>query len=198
MSRIKWSWVLCGGQILLAVVLLYYEPYEYLETAERIQRETNSQNVRSSISFWERHWPPRAGVVLRAVNYPAMILSVPFDFGSHTPLYSNGVRDIYFRDITFLGWVGVVWYWIGTLIENRKQHVQFALKRRWLWEIICVAGLILAVIGGVVAVRRVIEDNAIAPERWIFIFGVFWALLLFGYFVRKSWLVLKLRLSETV
>ena len=186
MARIKWAVILPLVQFSLALSLYYYEPHEYLKAVAAREQQTHSQNVQSSLTFWEQHWPHTAGVLLRGINYPALVVSTGFDFRSRAPLYSNELRELYLKAVAFFLFILLLWYFIGLLIDKKDwRSTERARSKRHMQVFAYAVGVIVGVLGIYVAISRLVHGSMLVHERDVFICGITWSILLLTYFIPR-------------
>lgn len=190
-GRLKWSWILCIAQGILAIVLSYYEPYQFRNSIQETKRSSGSERIELGLDFYQRHWPPPCGIALRAINFPPLVLSDAFDLLPHTPLFSNDLRQIYTRDIAFIIWVFIFWYVVGTIADNREWRTETRAQRPILHVVVYATGLVIGLVGGYLAVTQLIHGNGATPENQLSAFGLAWSILLVGYITSRSWMFLR-------
>jgi hypothetical protein len=195
-GRLKLAWLLCITQGLLGVVLAYYEPLQFRKSIEEAKLNAGSEHIQLGLDFYERHWPPPAGIVLRGLNYPALVLSGAFDLFPNTPLYSSDLRQIYFKNLAFLGLIFVLWYWVGNVIDNRELQSAKVRRTTLLGVLVYGVGLVVSITGTALAVSRLIRGNGEPPERQLFSIGLVWSLLLLGYVMSRSRKLLRMRAAD--
>jgi hypothetical protein len=189
MKNIRWCWALSVIQIVVAVSLFLYSPYQYLV-------RVRASGIVNNPEYFLNNWPPPAMRVSQAINFPAVVLDSPFRFAlrrSHMLFYENNSRYGYvslgINDVVFFLWVGMLWYWVGMRIDQTLGQMQ---KRNWPRNVIFAGlscGVLFAIACAVYGIKLVGVQRESAYQ--VAPFGILWAVLLGCYFGRE--LALRLR-----
>lgn len=202
MTRLnRWNLILPLAHFTIAVCLWLYIPFQFgnrmLETMKLSPDQVFGRNLDLSPQAFEWYFPPPAGRTLYAVNFPAYVLSrqlqkavawriVPaLQFTIQNPvrglpiLYTVGIREV-----TFFMAVCLIWWWVGTKIDEfgQKSRGQKILRPpRW-----PTAQLIAILLLSILLLRKswlcLTSAASTTPERQIMTFGLIWPAALLVYF----------------
>ena len=184
----KGPWLLASGQVLLAILLNLYAPHQYWDAVLSKLPPGSDRHVQLGVDYFVQHWPPPAEQVSWAINFPARVLTIPF-IGLQRPLISYAVgvgkNELTVADIIFFLWVGVLWYWIGTILRAPSTSLPKSTRySSWrVFLVIDVSGMLFALIVGVFGAYCTLTHRK--PYQHIGPFGVLWALALMAYFYRR-------------
>jgi hypothetical protein len=113
-DRRRWRRLLPLCNLVLATCLILLGHYQQRSAEDRARRAEAMQSQTGGVGGWTP--PPRflapATQVAYAVNFPALIVTVPFKL-----LNANVVV----LDITFFCGVILVWYFVGLIIDSRAR-----------------------------------------------------------------------------
>jgi hypothetical protein len=171
------KWILPIAQFTIALFCHVYAPHQY-----RVQ----SRNDRAvdNYSYWAQNWPGSAERLAYAVSYPAIVLAYPLrnEVGS-VVLYNSSYTliSIMHCDLVFLAGVVLQWFYLGWLLDHRRQPVR---RRSPLLARAKIAGLFCGLVFGVAvgAFAWANLSNPLFPERQVAMFGWVWSPILIAVF----------------
>ena len=94
-------------QVALAVFLWWYAPLQVRETQEAAKAQYPNQHIQLGLDFYRRIEPGPAERVAFALNFPALILSIPVANFFPEPLYESYLRLFSPMDLAFF--VSYLW-----------------------------------------------------------------------------------------
>ena len=178
MKSLSWRIGVAVSQLLLAVGLFAYAPFQYRADVQKVGVV--------ELTYFLQHYPPAAQRVSYALNYPAFaiarILVAPKslaridNFALMTFWADGGQERVTPTDLVFFFGVVVLWYWLAGLLET------LWIKRLLIWPgmLTSICGLVLSITTGTYSL--ILLFSQYRPLRQIGPFGVLWSLLLIGYF----------------
>jgi hypothetical protein len=191
MTRNQLCWSVAAVQVGLAMFLWWYAPLQTAAAEKAARAKYPNQRIGLSLEFYQRIEPAPSQRVSFALNFPALILSVPFQGLFPRPLYESKQRLLLATDVVFFAWTGLLWYWITSEVIGRKPADDLRAASKPLRTICRVCGLVFALLLGATAITLFLSALSTAPNRQIAPFGLLWALGLALYFGRKLWSQLK-------
>ena len=198
MKLLRWKLVLPLLQFLLAVFLWLYVPFQF--SREMIARmnlkpeQVAGRSLGLSAETTHLYFPPSAGRLLYAMNFPAYVLSnkvedivkwrttPAFQFtindSSRQPLalYNFGVREL-----TFFSGVCVLWFWVGVRVDRLKE-VSRRFVPRWRRISEMIAALAVAILLLRACLPCLPPKSSAPPEHTIMTFGLIWPTLFLADF----------------
>lgn len=180
MRIFAWRWSLPVLQIALAASALVYAPYQYRARPHPIGDDFMLLGFRQT-------WPPPVLRVSYAVNFPAFTAAYSVQFASWAPrdvirYQGRPFVSISVQDCIFLVSVGVLWYWIGRILDRRKRAPQTAPIPKSLGVVRPSIGLLFSVGVSALASFCAMLTDADRPLRQIGFLGLLWAGTLLWHF----------------
>lgn len=185
MNRNQLCLLISVVQIGLAVLLWWYAPLQTLKTQEAVKSQYPNQHIQLGLDFYRRIEPAPAERVSFALNFPALVLSIPVASFFPEPLYESGFRHLSPIDFVFWGWIGVMWYWMTSRLFRREGGDKPKKMSRPFRVVWLVCGLLFALIVGTVGLTMLLSRLSTVPYKQIAPFGMLWSLLLAAYFIWK-------------
>jgi len=180
MRIFAWRWFLPVVQIALAASALVYAPYQYKAGPHPVGDDFMLLGFRKT-------WPPPVLRISYAVNFPAFTAAYSVQFASWAPRDVIRYRGPLFvsisvQDCIFLASVGVLWYWIGRILDRRKRSPQTAPILKSLGVVPLSIGFLFSVGVAALASFYAMLTDADRPLRQIGFLGLLWAVTLLWYF----------------
>jgi len=169
-------------QVLLAIAVMLYAPYEYRIAMQNAHAYGNSE--------WRaKHSPPPSERIASAINFPAMTLNYPSRNWGRT-VYQHTYIILAVHDFTYVVWIAVFWTWLGRQVDQRLARSWMKNYSRCLAVIESSLGIILGLLCAAYALSMLVSSDRSAPLAEIAVGGLVWAALLIvlfgGYVVRRQ------------
>jgi len=177
-------------QVALAVFLWWYAPLQVRETQEAAKAQYPNQHIQLGLDFYRRIEPGPAERVAFALNFPALILSIPVANFFPEPLYESNLRLFSPMDLAFFVWTGILWYWLAlrlTALKKSDEPKKLPKTVRIIW---LACGVLFALILGAAALSMLLSRLSTIPYKQVAPFGLLWSLGLASYFawqLKSEW-----------
>jgi hypothetical protein len=150
----KWLLPIC--QLVLALACYLYEPYQYRARNHYV----------TELDYFIQHYPPPIGRIYRGLNFPALLLSYPYERVLGPMMVSDTGKVVGF----FLG-VAIFWYWVGRRFDRGSLPRSLRARIAGLSAEALFAILTATLAGYLIATRAF-------PEKQIGLCRIAWACLL--------------------
>lgn len=178
----SWRWILAVVQIAAAFAALVYAPSQW-KTRPHLIGDCTLVGFRQT-------WPPPILRAAYAVNFPALVASYSVQFASWSDipvLYNREGPFIWVsvQDGIFLVSVGILWYWLGSILDRRLGGYNEIPRSKPLAVVALLSGCLFAITAATLATLYATRTDADRPYRQIGPFGLVWSAMLLCYFCWK-------------
>jgi hypothetical protein len=180
MRMFGWRRTLPVLQLAIALAALVYAPYELRARYHVVGDDFMLLGYRSV-------FPPPILRFTYAMNFPAVTAAYSVQFASWAtrevvhyqgpPFVSLSVQNC-----IFLASVGVLWYWIGRMLDQRKCRTETASSPTSSGMVPLAIGFLFAMSVDALASFFAMHTDADRPMRQIGFFGLVWGVSLLWYF----------------
>jgi hypothetical protein len=198
MRNIRWKFALPILQLIIAICVWLYIPFQFdREMRGRmgiLPEQTPGRILGLSAQAFDFYFPPLAGRVLYAINFPAYEISNElqrFDLLRSAPNLRFTIEDkqtelpvryiLGIRELTFFAGVFLLWLWVGFEIDVFQQKGRHKGRPR-ASALQFVQPVIIFAVGTLLTIRsvRCLEHpNCAVPQRIIVAVGLIWPAISF-------------------
>ncbi len=166
-------------QLLLALVLFFYGPFQYRAAIRKAGGGVG-------VEFDQHNWPPPARRILLSLNFPAQVAMTPFNLFHwlNRDVYRYEVKggefSITIWDLGFFSCIWLLWYGVGRTVDlSARTYFGRGRGSRSLPTIITACGFLF---GLCVCLLACYWLSSAPGYRQVAPFGLAWSAVLLGYF----------------